>query len=301
MTLFWTLVAALTALALLFLLLPMARARVPVQDPAPAESQGAGVAVYRAQLADLEADRESGVISEEQFNTARLDLQRTLLEMSESGGGEQRARRRSWKWPTGIATLVAVPVLAILIYQEYGTGAVGIDPQARAPQQQSGAMTADAMQAAIQALNERLEANPEDPDGWALLGRSLMFLDEPRASAAAYAQAIRYGGGEDPDILLSYADIIGSLDGGDLNARAMPFIERALRLEPNHVNGLWLAGLAAYRSSDYATAQEYWQKLEAGLEPGSEEALIIRRNLDEIEARLDASPAPDPDVTPDAE
>jgi cytochrome c-type biogenesis protein CcmH len=162
-------------------------------------------------------------------------------------------------------------------------------------------MTEDGIQAAVQALNARLEANPDDPDGWALLGRSLMFLDEPRASAAAYAQAIRYGGSEDPDILLSYADIIGSLDGGDLNARALPFIERALRLEPNHVNGLWLAGLAAYRGSDYATAQDYWQKLEAGLEPGSEEALIIRRNLDEIEARLEAFPLPEPNTPPDSE
>ena len=301
MTLFWILVAALTALALLFLLLPLARTRVPLQNPAPAESQDARVAVYRAQLADLEGDREAGVISEEQFNTAQLDLQRNLLETSESGRGARAAGRRSWKWPAGIVSLVGVPVLALLIYQHYGAGAAGLDPQARAPQQQPGMMTTDGIQAAVLALNERLEANPEDPDGWALLGRSLMFLDQPRASAAAYAQAIRYGGGDDPDILLSYADILGSLDGGDLNARALPFIERALGLEPNHVNGLWLAGLAAYRSSDYATAQDYWQKLEAGLEPGSEEALIIRRNLDEIETRLDAPPPPDPEVVPNAE
>jgi cytochrome c-type biogenesis protein CcmH len=301
MTLFWITVAALTALALLFLLLPLARTRLPLKDPAPAESQDARVAVYRAQLADLEADREAGVISQEQFNTAQLDLQRNLLETSESGGGGPSTGRRSWRWPTGIASLVAVPVLAVLIYQHYGAGAAALDPQARAPQQQPGMMTAEGIQAAVMALNERLEANPEDPDGWALLGRSLMFLNEPLASAAAYAQAIRYGGDEDPDILLSYADILGSLDGGDLNARAWPFIERALSLEPNHVNGLWLAGLAAYRGSDYTAAQDYWQKLEAGLEPGSEEALLIRRNLDEIESRLNAAPDTEGNVEPAAE
>ena len=301
MTLFWITVAALTVLALLFLLLPLARTRVSLKNPAPAESQDARVAVYRAQLADLEADREAGAISEEQFNTAQLDLQRNLLETSESGGGGPSTGRRSWRWPTGIATLVALPVLAVLIYQHYGAGAAALDPQAGAPQQQAGMMTAEGIQAAVMALNERLEANPEDPDGWALLGRSLMFLNEPLASAAAYAQAIRYGGDEDPDILLSYADILGSLDGGDLNARAWPFIERALSLEPNHVNGLWLAGLAAYRGSDYTAAQGYWQKLEAALEPGSEEALLIRRNLDEVESRLNAAPNPESSVEPAAE
>lgn len=301
MTFFWITVAALTALALLFVLLPLARTRVPLKNPAPAESQDARVAVYRAQLADLEADREAGVISEEQFNTAQLDLQRNLLETSESGGGGPSTGRRSWRWPTGIAALVAVPVLAVLIYQHYGAGAAALDPQARAPQQQPGMMTAEGIQAAVMALNERLEANPEDPDGWALLGRSLMFLNEPLASAAAYAQAIRYGGDQDPDILLSYADILGSLDGGDLNARAWPYIERALSLEPNHVSGLWLAGLAAYRGSDYTAAQDYWQKLEAALEPGSEEALLIRRNLDEIESRLNAAPDAEDNVEPAAE
>jgi len=291
MTLFWITVAALTALALLFLILPMARARVQTSGTAPAQDGITGVSVYRAQLAELEADRESGTISGEQYTTAKLDLQRNLLEMTETNGASARPRANSWRWPAGILALVVIPVLAILIYQDLGSGAAGLDPLARvSPQQSPGMMTTEGIQAAVRALNERLEANPEDPDGWALLGRSLMFLDEPLASAAAYAQAIRYGGGEDPDILVSYADLIGSLDGGDLNARALPFIERALGIEPNHVDGLWLAGLAAYRGSDYPTAQVYWTRLEAGLRPGSEEALIVRRSLDEIESRLESAP-----------
>ncbi|AHF00029.1 c-type cytochrome biogenesis protein CcmI [Thioalkalivibrio paradoxus] len=301
MTVFWSIAAVLTAVSLLFLFVPMLRARaVPQSEPVSNEGSAAAVDVYRAQLAELEADREAGTISEAQYTTARLDLQRSLLEMSEAR--EAAGSRRlpgSWRWPTGIASLVVVPVLAVLIYQGYGSGAAGLDPQLSAPQQTAGAEPGmdGSIEAAVQALSARLEANPVDPEGWALLGRSLLFLEQPRAAAGAYAQAIRHGGNEDPDILTSYADLLGSLDGGNLAARAKPFIDQALAIEPNHVNGLWLAGLAAFRSSEYPEAQEYWERLASQFEPGSEEAGIIRSNLDEVEERLRDGAAESPSAS----
>ncbi|AGA33691.1 Cytochrome c heme lyase subunit CcmH [Thioalkalivibrio nitratireducens DSM 14787] len=290
MTLFWSMAAVLTAVSLLFLFVPMLRARSPRNEAVSTEGMAAAVDVYHAQLAELEADREAGAISEAQYTTARLDLQRSLLEMSEDRetAGSQRLQG-SWRWPSGIVSLVAVPVLAVLIYQAYGSGPAGLDPQASAPQQTAGTEPGGmdgSIEAAVQALSARLEANPEDPDGWALLGRSLLFLEQPRAAAGAYAQAIRHGGNQDPEILTTYADLLGSLDGGDLSARAKPFIEQALAIEPDHVNGLWLAGLAAFRSSDYPQAQDYWERLASQFEPGSEEARIIRSNLDEVEERM---------------
>ncbi|TVP87024.1 MAG: c-type cytochrome biogenesis protein CcmI [Thioalkalivibrio sp.] len=286
MTLFWILAAVLTVAALLFLFLPLLRARAP-RAPVSTEAMDARVSVYRSQLADLESDRDSGVISEDQFNTARVDLQRSLLETSE----RQAATRteyggRSLRWPAAIGSLLVVPVLAVLIYQGYGAGASGLDPQARAPQQAAGEQMDGGVEAAVMALSARLEDNPDDPEGWALLGRSFLFLDEPRAAAGAYAQALRHGGDQDPDILTTYADLLGSLDGGDLSARALPFVDRALEIEPDHANALWLAGLAAFRTSDYETTQEHWQRLERQLEPGTEEAQLIRSNLEEVRSRM---------------
>lgn len=288
MTLFWIFAAVLTVAALLFLFLPLLRARAP-RAPVSTEAMDARVAVYRSQLADLEADRDSGVISEDQFNTARVDLQRSLLETSE----RQAAARteyggRSMRWPAAIGSLLVVPILAVIIYQGYGAGASGLDPQARSPQQAGGGQMMDdgGVEAAVMALSARLEDNPNDPQGWALLGRSFLFLDEPRAAAGAYAQALRHGGDQDPDILVTYADLLGSLDGGDLTARALPFVNQALEIEPDHANALWLAGLAAFRTSDYETTREHWERLEQQLAPGTEEARLIRSNLEEVRSRM---------------
>jgi len=287
MTLFWILAAVLTLAALLFLFLPLFGARAP-KVTVSSEDMDARVSVYRSQLAELEADRDAGTISEDQFNTARVDLQRSLLETSETqAAGRTGGSSRSMRWPAAIASLLVVPVLAVLIYQEYGTGEAGLNPQARAAQPAAGPQMDGGIEAAVIALSARLEANPDDPQGWALLGRSFMFLDQPRAAAGAYAQALRYGGDGDPDILVTYADLLGSLDGGNLSARAMPFVNRALEIEPDHTNALWLAGLAAFRASDYETTKVHWERLEQQFAPGTEEALVIRSNLEEVRARLD--------------
>jgi cytochrome c-type biogenesis protein CcmH len=293
MTLFWTLAAVLTVAALLFLFVPMLMSRPAPDGRASTDVADAKVSVYRSQLADLESDREAGTISEDQFNTARTDLQRSLLEASEGRADTSvRGPRGSWRLPTGVVSLLLVPILAVLIYQGYGAGEPGLDPQ-RPSQQTAQASAEHNMEAAVNALAARLEANPEDPSGWALLGRSLLFMDQPRAAAGAYAQAIRYGGNQDPDILVTYADLLGSLDGGDLNARALPFVTQALEIQPDHTNALWLAGLAAFRASDYERTKGYWERLESQLTPGSEEAQLIRSNLAEVRSRLNSTAGPD--------
>lgn len=291
MTVFWILAALLTVAALLFLFLPLFAARTP-KEPVSAEQKEARVSVYRSQLAELESDRDAGTISEDQFNTARIDLQRNLLEATEAPVASSRAQGgRSLRWPAAIASVVVIPLLAVMIYQEFGAGEPGLNPQALAAQQAGGPLMDGGIEAAVMALSARLEENPNDPQGWALLGRSFLFLDQPRAAAGAYAQALRHGGDQDPDILVTYADLLGSLDGGDLNARALPFVNRALDIEPEHTNALWLAGLAAFRAADYEKTQGYWERLERQFAPGTEEAQLIRSNLEEVRSRLNDSAA----------
>lgn len=288
--LFWVLAVALTALALGFLFVPMLLARQRVEDSVTAPEAGADarVSVYKAQLAELEADREAGVISEQQFSTARIDLQRNLLETSDPSAPAVPRAASSWKIPAGVVSLLVIPIAATLIYQEYGAGQAGLNPPPAAAAAAAAAQTgmgAD-VEAAVAALSRRLEQNPDDPNGWSLLGRSLLFLEQPRAAAAAFAQAIRYGAGNDPDVLVTYADLLGMLDGGDLSLRARPFLDRALVIDPNHTNALWLAGLAAYQDGDYEVTQGYWTQLASQFPPGSQESRLIGENLAEVAEQI---------------
>ncbi len=48
----------------------------------------------------------------------------------------------------------------------------------------------------------------------------------------------------------------------------MEAVNRALQIDPRNEKGLALAGEAAFQSTDYKKAVEYWQKLPAGSETG---------------------------------
>ncbi|MBS3800094.1 MAG: c-type cytochrome biogenesis protein CcmI [Thioalkalivibrio sp.] len=300
MTLFWALAATLTVAALLFVLVPLLRSRARLEraedtqtdteptaqtaSPAPQDEQmQASVEVYRSQLADLEADLANGSLSQEQFEKARLDLQRSLLESSDQTPGRRGRRGASWRLPAGVAALVAVPVLAVLIYQGLGAGAPGIAPE---PPRTAGADTEEGFEAAVMALRARLEDNPENSEGWIMLARSYAILGQDTDATNAYEQAIRYGADDNPDVLVNYADRLATEDDNDLNERALPYIRQALEVDPDHTNALWLAGLAAFQRSDYTSARERWQRVLGQLPEDAEETGVIRRQLAEVERRL---------------
>jgi len=285
MTLFYILAAALVVLALAFLFVPLVRPRRSVEQRVEDPGAATGLSIYRSQLAELDADRRNGVISEAQYKAAHLDLQRSLLEMS---GNEnvRGAAGRSWRWPAGLGTLALLPILAVLIYQGFGGGSVALDPPQSGAQQGLTADTPADMEMIVATLRERLDQSPDDPVGWALLGRVYKAMGQNRASVQAYAQSIEHGGNHDAEILIDYADVLGSLAGGNLEGRPRDLIRRALEIEPNHVTGLWLAGTADFRAGNYHGAREHWARLARLLPAQSEDGAIIRANLAEVDARI---------------
>jgi cytochrome c-type biogenesis protein CcmH len=287
MTLFYILGAGLVAVALAFLFVPLVRPRRSLERRVEEPGAATGLSIYRSQLAELDADRQNGVISEAQYHAARLDLQRGLLEMS---GNEEVPGKagRSWRWPAGIGVVALLPVLAVLIYLGFGGGPAALDPAQRNAQQAPAADTPADMEMIAATLRERLDQSPDDPVGWALLGRVYKAMGRNRAAAQAYAQSIEHGGNHDAEILIDYADVLGSLTGGNLEGRPRDLIQRALEIEPDHVTGLWLAGTADFRAGNYEGAREHWARLARLLPAQSENGAIIRANLAEVEARLAA-------------
>ncbi len=287
MTAFIFLAAMLTAVALVFVFIPLVTKRQP-GAPAPVPRSGStGLSIYRSQMAELDADRQNGVLSEAQYHAARLDLQRNLLEISDNEV-PRGVTGKSWRWPALVTTLVLVPGLAALIYQGYGGGPQALDP----PQQVAAqAPTTDAsgeIDMIVTTLRNRLEESPDDPVGWALLGRAYKAMGRNLASVQAYAKSLEHGGDHDANILIDYADLLGTVSGGSLEGRPRDLIRRALDIEPDHVTGLWLAGTADFRAGNYSGAREHWERLARLLPSGSENAAVIRANLSEVDSRIAA-------------
>ncbi len=87
---------------------------------------------------------------------------------------------------------------------------------------------------------ERLRKNPEDPNGWKLLGRTYVELQHYAEAADAYRRALALSG-ERPDIATDYAEALVFAADGHEQHRHFPGVE-APRLSAAGAGSPWRSG-----------------------------------------------------------
>jgi cytochrome c-type biogenesis protein CcmH len=130
-----------------------------------------------------------------------------------------------------------------------------------------------------------MKANPDDAEGWLMLGKSYKYMEQYPKAADAFANAYRLMG-ERPDVMLLYAEALAFAADKNLAGKPSDLIFKALALEPENPNGLWLAGLAKVQQGDTGGAAALWRKLEASLPEGSG----ARKEMQQIIAELPGGP-----------
>jgi len=132
----------------------------------------------------------------------------------------------------------------------------------------------------VAQLEERLRNDPNDAEGWTMLGRSYLVLQQFDKALPALEHAVSLNDG-DAQLLADYADALAMTSGQTLEGRPSELIERALAIDPNNQKALWLAGTAAYERSEYPLAIKYWTRLKAMAPPDSEVARAMDGNIAE--------------------
>jgi cytochrome c-type biogenesis protein CcmH len=136
----------------------------------------ANIAIYRDQFAELDNDLKSGVLGAGQFEQAKADLERRVLEeVARAAEGVTLARRGR---AAPIAVGVLIPVVAVLLYLQFGTPE-GLDVTQHAADDVSS-MNAGHFQEMTEKLAARMRENPNDVEGWMMLGRTYRSLERFR-------------------------------------------------------------------------------------------------------------------------
>lgn len=244
---------------------------------ARAGRQQANLAIFRDQLAELERERREGALADGDFEQARRELQRRLLEEIEPAADAPPPDAHAPSRKTAIAILVLLPIVAVVAYGMLGK------PQALDPRQTAAQpkMTPEQIDAMVAKLAERMQANPDDLQGWLMLARSYKTLNRYEEAAAAYGKAEKVIN-DDPELLASYAETIAMASGQGLTGKAAQLIERALKLDPQQPHALFLAGAAAMEAGDTEKAIAYWEALLPQVEPGSEIDRMLRGGIDKM-------------------
>jgi len=226
-------------------------------------------AVYRDQLRELEADLRAGTLAPDQYEKARLEIEARLI--ADVGTGEASAETPRGARGAALALGLAIPICALAVYLSVG------NPSAVLPQAAGGAnphgMTVAQFEAAVVRLAARMKDNPEDAEGWMMLGRSYAVLGRFGEASEAYAKAAARMP-RDAQLLADYADALAMAQGRTLQGEPEKIILRALAIDPDNVKALLLAGTAAFNRSDPRAAIRHWERV-LGLLP--KESDMIQR------------------------
>ncbi len=241
-----------------------------------ADRKEANLAIFRDQQAELEREKTEGTLADADFEQARRELQRRLLEEVETTDGTTQASHGPSR-KTAIAILLLLPVLALL-----GYGALGnlraLDPSQTVAQPQ---VTPEQINGMVAKLAERMQANPDDLKGWLMLGRSYKTMGRYTEAVDAFSKAESLIN-QDPDLLAAYAETVAMANGNGLKGKPMQLVQRALKLNPQHGHSLFLAGAAAMEAGDNKKGIAYWEALLPQVEPGSEIDQMLRSGIDKM-------------------
>jgi len=281
MTVFWSLAVLLVLVALIFILPPLFRR----PRAGGVRNDELNVQVIRDQLTELRADLESGRLDQAAYEAARHDLQRELLDDVDAAAPAESKSGREGRWLAGLLVVV-LPLFAVLIYRQIGTP--DIMPRLAAGPAAMPAAGADRqhnLETMVAKLAARMQQQPDNLEGWTLLGRSYASMNRFQDAVQAYQHALQLDG-KNPDLLSSYADVLIMVHDGEFTDQVGDLLNQALKADPHHLKALWLRGHWRFRHSNYRGAIDDWQIVMTALPPGDENAVTIQRQINAAKARL---------------
>lgn len=266
MTSFLILAGLMTAALLAYLLLPLLRRGGDNRLKALDQALAAGV------LTRAEFDHKSAQIA---------------AEPAPASGSAGIGRRQA------AAIAVLVPTVAFLIYGMIGRpDALTVTPPAdrtAAPAPAAGPIGMD-MPKAIENLKAKLAKNPEDADGWLLLGRAYKSVEKNTEALDALKKAYALAP-QRADIQIAYAEAMALLTPSRrIEGEPLRLIKQALQSEPMNQDGLWLLGMSDYQNGRYAEAVASWEKIREQLPPDSDVLANVNGMIDDANAILGGKP-----------
>lgn len=283
MILFWILLAAMVVVGLAFL--APALLRTAALKASDRDQQN--VVIGRERLAELQADHATGILSDSEYEQTKRELEQTLL-IDLEGRDETDSHRESNGG--GRATLLAsalfVAIATVTVYLYLGSPQM-VDPAAMLAQQQSSEKL-PSVEEMMTALVERLKENPEDAEGWYLLGRTYMAVQDYQKAVFAFDKLNQLVS-DQPSILLALADALAMSSGGDMQGRPAELIRKAIQLAPEDQTALWLAGMVEDQAGNYPLALTHWRHLQTLITDDAESLQRVDSLIARAEQRLSAS------------
>lgn len=241
------------------------------------EYRESNLAILKSQLKELRLEKETGDLSESEYEQAHLELQRRVLEET------QHLENESWGSTVGakklaITLVIAVPVLSLGLYAYWGSPLM-VEPDTLT--RQLAAEQPVNVEEMVARLEKRLQENPDDPASWLMMARVHTYYGRHDEAVQAYVKAMPVVD-NDPTALAQYAEALLLAGKDDLQGLPKNLVNRALALNPEEPLALMLGGAIAYQAQQYDMTIFYWETLLSKYPADFEAAQQINEELKQV-------------------
>ena len=257
MTQFWMYAALLCAVAIAIVCWPRRRPRL-------VDREATNVALYRQRIEELSREHGEGRLSDQELATLKDELAASLL-LDADGAGVSTASTGNIIDRRAVFIVAAlVPLIAFVGYRQLGSiddveiakGTKALVAAEAAPAGADAAHAGADLKSLADKLEARLATKPSDPDGWFLLGRTAVDLQEYARAANAYEKLAALVPTEAvPLIYQAQAQFMQHDRHVTPDVKAT--IDRALALSPGDPSALELLAVDAFERKDYRATLDY--------------------------------------------
>ncbi len=173
-----------------------------------------------------------------------------------------------------LSTLIAASVGGVIVLS------LGLYALQGSPGIPSGAGMQPDVEDMVASLAARLDNDPDDVNGWKMLGRSYMTMQNFEGAVLAYEHAVEIEQSQNGQTLVDLGGALLARDNVRIEGRPSALFESALALEPNNPAALFYAGIGALNRGNTDLAAERWEIL-LGLNPPEEIRGIIEHRVAE--------------------
>jgi len=239
--------------------------------------------IYNQKLNEINFDIENRLITRSEANNAIKELEYSLIKDNKNTDildSKLYFSNLKSKKTISVILLLVIPVFVISVYSFIGDPnsiekLVLVSDLKNTKNNSEKLVSVEQM---LKRVERRLLDDPNNTDDWLMLANSYVVLKRYPEAIRAFENLYRLTG-DDPSLLLRYADTLAMANSGIFAGKPTQLIKKALQLEPQNTMGLWLAGLVAYEEGEIKKAISYWQNVLPKLEEGSEEQKNIKKYI----------------------
>jgi cytochrome c-type biogenesis protein CcmH len=283
----WLSIGSLMLVALLPILWPLLRPGKVAPDRLDHDLE-----VYRDQLREVEADLAAGSVTEREAGEARREIERRILRAAEHASNHAGPIAPSAL--TAVLIALLLPALTLFLYTEIGQPAQPDQPLAArniaapVPQDLTDGQSKQ-IEAMVSRLARRLKDEPDDLEGWTLLGRSQAALGQLDAAASSLRKAVALSK-DDADLLVAFGDVLTKSSSGNITPEALIAFSKARELAPGSLSARYFLALADLQAGRRQQAYEAWLGLYRELPAGSDNRQALAEQIRGVAQQLGINP-----------